>query len=359
MVIHPISNISFTSKNSSQSLKDGNTRKSSPVTKVLPVVIAMVPAGGLVSSCVVDNRDVEGVGWLDVAFNRLTDEQIKQINETRQAPKNTVFQKVNETIDEEVTDAFGDTYIRKVETGRWHYELVNNASGTETGTTTLPKGYIVTKDILGFIEIVEEGTKSIFLQNNKKTAENIKKRDTVKNSINFLETASGLLSDEQLAKINKSRLVPKGTLIVKNVDGSYELTNDRLGLERGTRMLPEGYEMRKDLLGFAKIVPIDQKSIFLRKKENPDTIKNDVNIKFFEALSGLLNDEQIDTINKTRKMPEGTIIAKDESGNFYITTDALNIETGTRTLPDGYEVKKNRFGFAVVVPVDTKGIFIE
>lgn len=39
-------------------------------------------------------------------------------------------------------------------------------------------------------------------------------------------------------------------------------------------------------------------------------------------------------------MPEGTLIAKDELGNYYITNDVLGIDTGTRTLPKGYEVKK-------------------
>ncbi len=359
--INTINNISFTSRKKAYKPQKGTNRTSTPITKALPVAIAMIPVGTGVTSCIPDNRNVFEVGWLDVAANRLSDEDVKKINETRQAPKNTVFQKVDETTTETYTDARGNTQTRVVKTGGWHYELVNNLTGTETGTTVLPEGYTVQKDILGFIEIVEDGTKGIFLKNNAENEAEIKKKDTIKNDIGFLQAATGLLTDKQIENINKSGVVPEGTIIVKTFDGRYELENDRLGLERGTRQIPAGYEIRKDLLGFIEIVPVDQKSILLRRKAKAksDTIKNNKDINFLEAKTSLLTDEQIEEINKTKKMPEGTVIAKDKLGNYYITSDILNLETGTRTLPKGYEVKKDKLGFAIVVPVGTKGIFIE
>lgn len=67
-----------------------------------------------------------------------------------------------------------------------------------------------------------------------------------------MEAATGLLSDEQIAQINSTRQVPEGTIIVKTEDGDYDIENDRLNLTTGTRTLPEGYEVRKNILGAAK-----------------------------------------------------------------------------------------------------------
>ena len=359
--INVINNISFTSKKRTKTSQKETNRSVTPAIKVLPVAIVMIPVGTVVTSCVQDNRKVFEVGWLDVAANRLSDEDIERINETRQAPKNTVFQKINETTTETYTDSQGNTQTRIVETGGWHYELVNNLTGTETGTTVLPEGYTVQKDILGFIEIVEDGSKGIFLKKNNKNEAEINKKDTIKNDVGFLQTATGLLTDKQIENMNKSGVVPEGTIIVKTSDGGYELENDRLGLKKGTRQIPSGYEIRKDLFGFMKIVPVDQKSIFLRNKTKTisDTVKNNKDINFLQAETSLLTDEQIKEINKTKKMPEGTVIAKDELGNYYITSDIFILQSGTRTLPKGYEVKKDKLGFAIVVPIGTKGILID
>ena len=359
--INVINNISFTSRKRTKTSQKETNRSVTPAIKVLPVAIAMIPVGTVVTSCVQDNRKVFEVGWLDVAANRLSDEDIERINETRQAPKNTVFQKINETTTETYTDSQGNMQTRIVETGGWHYELVNNITGTETGTTVLPEGYTVQKDIFGFIEIVEDGSKGIFLKKNNKNEAEINKKDTIKNDVGFLQAATGLLTDKQIENINKSGVVPEGTIIVKTSDGGYELENDRLGLKKGTRQIPSGYEIRKDLFGFMKIVPVDQKSIFLRNKTKTisDTVKNNKDINFLQAETSLLTDKQIKEINKTKKMPEGTVIAKDELGNYYITSDIFNLQSGTRTLPKGYEVKKDKLGFAIVVPIGTKGILID
>ena len=297
--------------------------------KVLPAVIAVsAVTAPVLTSCNIDNRqNNHKVDWFAVEFNRLSDEDVRKINKTRQAPQNTVFAKIDETKTEYYTDSEGNRRSREVETGRWHYELVNNRSGMETGTTTLPEGFSVEKDVMGFIHVVETGTKGLFMKGNKKP------ETQNQSKIGFLEAATGLLSDEQIAQINSTRQVPEGTIIVKTEDGDYDIENDRLNLTTGTRTLPEGYEVRKNILGAAKIVPIDQKSIFLKKKEQTQT-QNTTPISVLEAFTGILSDEQIAEINKTKQMPEGTLIAKDELGNYYITNDVLGIDTGTRTLPD-------------------------
>lgn len=322
--------------------------------RILPVAAAsLVMSAPITTSCTFDNREYSHeVSWFATATGRLSDKDITKINETRQAPKNTVFKKINETKTEYYTDSEGNTKSREVETGGWHYELVNNISGTESGTTTLPEGFTVKKDIFGFVQIVENGTKGIFLgKTNKEEAKSSSKVD-------FIEAATGLLSDEQVEIINKERVVPEGTIIVKKENGEYDLETNVTGLTTGTRELPEGYEIRKNIMGFIKIVPMDQKSIFLRNKKSPET-ENKKDISTGEALTKILTDEQINEINRTGQIPEGTAIAKDKRGDYYITSDALGLETGTRTLPKGFEVKKDRLGFAVVVPKGTRSIMIE
>ena len=184
-----------------------NTR----LRKVLPAAIAVstVTAPAL-TSCNIDNRQHNHkVDWFAVEFNRLSDEDVRKINKTRQAPQNTVFAKIDETKTEYYTDSEGNRRSREVKTGRWHYELVNNRSGMETGTTTLPEGFSVEKDVMGFIHVVETGTKGLFIKGSKKP------ETKNQSKIGFLEAATGLLSDEQIAQINSTRQVPEGTIIVK------------------------------------------------------------------------------------------------------------------------------------------------
>ena len=352
--------ISFGSFKSQQSQRNQKNSPSSDMKKVLPLAIALsLPASGVMTSCIDNNKNSVSAGWLSVAVGRLDDEQIENINKTRRAPKNTVFKKIDETTTVSYKDSEGNTQTKEVETGGWHYELVNNKSGIETGTTVLPEGYTVVKNVFGFVEIVEDGTSGIFIKNKNAKSE-AKKRDTIENRISYFSVATGILSDEQVEKINKTRVVPEGTIIVKTEDGEYELENNRLGWTEGTRLMPEGYEMRKNVLGVAEIVPIDQKSIFLKDKDTTSIpeMENNMKVGFLEAQTCILTEEQVEMINKTGRMPEGMLIAKDMSGKFYVTGDLLNVTSGTRTLPKGYEVKRNMLGFAIVVPVGTKGILI-
>lgn len=89
-----------------------NTR----LRKVLPAAIAVstVTAPAL-TSCNIDNRQHNHkVDWFAVEFNRLSDEDVRKINKTRQAPQNTVFAKIDETKTEYYTDSEGNRRSREV-----------------------------------------------------------------------------------------------------------------------------------------------------------------------------------------------------------------------------------------------------
>ena len=75
--------------------------------------------------------------------------------------------------------------------------------------------------------------------------------------------------------------------------------------------------------------------------------------------TGLLTDEQVDNINKTRKLPDNAKFIPNGFGQYYIANNFFNMRAGTQTLPEGFEVKKNVLGFAVVVPKDTNGLLIK
>lgn len=81
------------------------------------------------------------IGFANLLFNRLTKEQIEEINKTGKLPKNAKF-----------VDYMGKVYIT------W------NLADITTGTHELPKGYEIKNDILGFTHVVREGTKNLFIK---------------------------------------------------------------------------------------------------------------------------------------------------------------------------------------------------
>lgn len=87
----------------------------------------------------------EKIGFFRLLFNRLTDEQIKAINETKTLPDGAKFM--------ETLDAYG------FPTG--HPHLTWNAFGITPGTQTIPAGYELKNDILGFTHVVREGTQGL------------------------------------------------------------------------------------------------------------------------------------------------------------------------------------------------------
>ncbi len=85
------------------------------------------------------------IGFFRLAFSRLTDEQIAQVNKTKKLPKNAKF------ID------IGTIQIR------------NNFFNITQGTRTLPEGYELRKNWFGFTKVVRKDTEGLFLR--KKTEE--------------------------------------------------------------------------------------------------------------------------------------------------------------------------------------------
>lgn len=72
-----------------------------------------------------------------------------------------------------------------------------------------------------------------------------------------------------------------------------------------------------------------------------------------------LTNEQINAVNESKKLPKNAKFKSKVGGGYKVTNNWLNVSSGTKTLPAGFEVRKNFLGFTRVVPVDTEGLFIK
>ena len=94
----------------------------------------------------------------------------------------------------------------------------------------------------------------------------------------------------------------------------------------------------------------------LDKKDGTITVPP---ISWARATFNRLTDEQVAAINETRRLPENVKIVPDMKGGYRLTYDYTGLTMGTRTVPEGFEMKKDIFGFSGVVPKDTEGVFIK
>ena len=84
--------------------------------------------------------------------------------------------------------------------------------------------------------------------------------------ISALRIMFGRLTDDQVAQINKSGKLPKNAKFIQsNMTGFYGIFNNFFNISPGTQQLPEGYEIKKNLLGFAIVVPKGTEGAFIRK----------------------------------------------------------------------------------------------
>ncbi len=75
----------------------------------------------------------------------------------------------------------------------------------------------------------------------------------------------------------------------------------------------------------------------------------------FRVFFNRLTNEQIDAINESRRLPQNVKVNKYRglSNNFF------NLTQGTRTLPEGYELRKNKLGFTRMVMIDSEGFWLK
>ena len=87
--------------------------------------------------------------------------------------------------------------------------------------------------------------------------------------IGFFRIALNRLTPEQIAMVNESGKLPGNAKFVRNpMTGEYQINNNILGWTQGTRTLPAGYEVRRNVLGFTTVLPKDTEGLFIKSKED-------------------------------------------------------------------------------------------
>ncbi len=82
------------------------------------------------------------------------------------------------------------------------------------------------------------------------------------------------LNQEQIYGVNKTRNLPKNAKFKNNTLGNPRLTWNLFDFTSGTHKLPEGYELKNDILGFTHVVREGTKSWYLKENKLPNEINN-------------------------------------------------------------------------------------
>ena len=82
------------------------------------------------------------------------------------------------------------------------------------------------------------------------------------------------LNQEQIYGVNTSRNLPKNAKSKNNTCGNPRLTWNLFDFTSGTHKLPEGYELKNDILGFTHVVREGTKSWYLKENKFPNDINN-------------------------------------------------------------------------------------
>lgn len=88
--------------------------------------------------------------------------------------------------------------------------------------------------------------------------------------------------------------------------------------------------------------------------------KDPMAVGYWRAAFSRLTDEQIKNANETGQL-KGKIKIKPKTGEtgYVLRTNLFNVTTGTKTIPAGYELRKNWLGFTTIQPKGAEGAFIK
>lgn len=99
---------------------------------------------------------------------------------------------------------------------------------------------------------------------------------------------------------------------------------------------------------------------FKGKAEKQAKTKDPNKVGYWRAAFSRLTNEQIKNANETGQLSGNVKIKPSSVGTGYvIAPNLMNVTTGTKTIPEGYELRKNLLGFTVVLPKDSEGVFIK
>ncbi len=88
-----------------------------------------------------------------------------------------------------------------------------------------------------------------------------------KTKVNPLRIWFSRLTQEQIDAINETKTLPDNMKVrPKKLGTGYDIFHNIFGLKNGTHTIPEGWELRRNKLGFTRLVPVDSEGFWLKKK---------------------------------------------------------------------------------------------
>ena len=113
-----------------------------------------------------------------------------------------------------------------------------------------------------------------FQTNNSFSPKPIDKVLGVTPKISMIRVLFKRLNQEQIYGVNTSRNLPKNAKFKNDTCGNPRLTWNLFDFTSGTHKLPEGYELKNDILGFTHVVREGTKSWYLKENKFPNDINN-------------------------------------------------------------------------------------
>jgi hypothetical protein len=70
----------------------------------------------------------------------------------------------------------------------------------------------------------------------------------------------GYLTKNQIKAVNESKLLPENA----KFEGRYHVANNWFNITKGTRVLPDTHELKRNIFGFTRVVPKGTKGLFIK-----------------------------------------------------------------------------------------------
>jgi len=82
--------------------------------------------------------------------------------------------------------------------------------------------------------------------------------------ISWGRAVTGFLTQDQIDAINETRRLPDNVKIMQNGAGGYVLVYNYFGIRPGTQTVPEGFEIKQDVIGVAHVLPKDTNGLMIK-----------------------------------------------------------------------------------------------
>lgn len=87
------------------------------------------------------------------------------------------------------------------------------------------------------------------------------------NKIGYFRALFSRLTNEQIKNANETGKVEGKIKIKPDGNGGYKIVSNLMNVTTGTQTIPTGYELRKNWLGFTKVLPKDSNGILIKKNK--------------------------------------------------------------------------------------------